>query len=318
MSNPSRKIWAPNASVSVVLATTGQTKSLEAVIHTILNQTYEVKNLCIVWNSLHEPNRLSYLLSENRVQIIRKSKVNGAAAAYNEGVTKSILYSPNFICLAADDDKWELEKIEKQIKFAKPHRIVFTSALFQNNLHRILRPKFIFPSDESPLKVFYTKKSIFRYSKYYLPISSVMFPFEASNLKFDENLKVREDISWLEDAYQKGFEIFQIPDVLIEIGSDYEKASKRESKDDVLLFLAKINDSKIKRNFMLYTLPRPSILVGDLDKLNEIQKMCHEQINVNAFDRIIMGKHKFICGILAKAKQYNFLVNRYPSTNGEV
>jgi hypothetical protein len=307
-----------NASINVVLATTGQARSLETVIDTILNQTREIQNLYIVWNSLKDPNRLSYLLDEIRVQIILKGEVNGAAAAYNLGIRKAIQDAPNFICLAADDDKWHFEKIEKQVKFATPRRMVFTSAVFQNEYHRIVRPKSIFPNNQSPLKTFYTKKSVFRYAKHYLPISSIMFPIEASSLKFEESLKIREDIYWLDQAYQRGFEIYQIPDVLIEVGSDYIKASNRESRDDVIKFLALINDCGIKKKFMMYTLSRPSILVGDTKKLNEIHLLCHELIKVNVFDRIIMLKQHFVCVLIDKAKQYGFGKSRFRKAKGKV
>ena len=289
--------------IDVVLATTGKSFRLADVLHSILNQTYQIDSIYIIWNSLAEPVELKVFESNPRVNIIVKAEVNGAASAYNYGIKNSIKGGSSYICLAADDDIWELEKIAKQIKCVKETNVVFTSATFMNEYHTFKRPKVIFPKSTAPIEVFYTKKSILSYSKHYLPISSVMFPTIAAKHLFNEKLVVREDIEWLQRLHLNGFQILQLSDALINVGSDSAKASKREFISDIKMFLEIIVSETAKRHFLLYTLPRSSVLAGDLKKLSELHEFLKTAMSLNLRNKMELFIQVLVCFCIHKLSE---------------
>jgi glycosyltransferase involved in cell wall biosynthesis len=306
-----------NLIVDVVLATTGRSSRLKEVLDSLLNQTFKVNCIYIIWNSLAEPFELEEFKKNPRVIIKVKHNVNGAASAYNYGIKNSIQGGSNFICLAADDDIWELEKIDKQMRKVSESNIVFTSATFTNEFHKFKRPKVLFPKYISPVDVFYTKKNVLTYSKHYLPISSAMFPVNAARHLFNENLVVREDIEWLQQLHLNGFEIVQMPEALINVGSDSDKASKRECQEDIKKFLEIIVSETTKHNFLLYTLPRSSVLAGDFRKLFELHNVIKTNTKLHLGGKLHLILQIIVCfamNLLRKSQSTSiFFLTRFRS-----
>lgn len=283
------------ATIDVVLATTGKSSRLTEVVDAIIDQSYEIDKLFIIWNSAAQPDQLSKYERNPRVVVLVKPEVNGAASAYNLGIRESLVGGSDFKCLAADDDVWHHEKIAKQIECMTDSSIVFTSAIFVNEFQSFKRPKDIFPKNQNPSDIFFSKKSILKYSNYYLPISSVMFPKSAAEHSFNERLVVREDIEWIQRLYSHGFKIIQLREALINVGSDYVKASKREFISDIEMFLEGITSQQTKQNFLLYTLPRSSVLAGDNTKLSELHNFIMRSVELNLQVFLQLCLQRIVC-----------------------
>jgi hypothetical protein len=126
-----------------------------------------------------------------------------------------------------------------------------------------------------------------------------MFPKSAAAHSFNERLVVREDIEWIQRLYSHGFKIIQLREALINVGSDYVKASKREFISDIEMFLEGITSQQTKRNFLLYTLPRSSVLAGDNTKLSELHNFIVRslELNLRVFLQLCLQRIVCLCAL---------------------
>ena len=126
--------------VSVIVPVYNTSLYLEECINSIINQTY--KNLeIIVVNDCSTDNSLEIIskFKDKRIKIINLKKNSGVAIARNKGIEKAI---GDYICFMDSDDYWNLDKVEKQVKFIKNKTFIYSSYSYLKNgkLHKAKVP----------------------------------------------------------------------------------------------------------------------------------------------------------------------------------
>lgn len=104
--------------ISVVIPTYNRANFIDRAIKSVLRQTYQNLELIIVDDaSIDNTVKVVKKNSDKRIKYIRHEKNKGAPAARNTGIN---LASGEYIAFLDSDDKWMLDKLNKQIqKFEK-------------------------------------------------------------------------------------------------------------------------------------------------------------------------------------------------------
>jgi len=100
--------------VSVVVTTYNRPDLLPQAIESVTNQTYENIECFVVddHSTVGNPESITKTVGDENVTYVRHSKNRGLSAARNTGIKKA---GGKYIAFLDDDDRWESEKIEKQV-----------------------------------------------------------------------------------------------------------------------------------------------------------------------------------------------------------
>lgn len=114
--------------VSVVVPTHNVEKYIKDCLLSVINQTYHELDIVIV-DDFSSDNTVEIIksLNDSRIRIFRNNKNKGAAFSRNLGIEKS---NGEYISFLDGDDIWDLNKIEKQIKFMLDNNILFCSCFY--------------------------------------------------------------------------------------------------------------------------------------------------------------------------------------------
>lgn len=120
-----------NDLVSIIVPVYNAEKFIEETINSVLNQTYSnwelvLVNDCSTDNSSNIIN--NYLRKDSRIKLHNNIKNSRAAVSRNNGITES---HGKYICFLDADDKWEKEKLEKQINFMKEKDCAFSFTSYE-------------------------------------------------------------------------------------------------------------------------------------------------------------------------------------------
>jgi glycosyltransferase involved in cell wall biosynthesis len=100
--------------VSVVMPTHNRAKLLEKAIRSVLSQTYKNLEIIVVDDaSCDNTSETVKTIQDERVRYIRHETNKGGSAARNSGI---LLARGEYIAFLDDDDEWEPEKTEQQLK----------------------------------------------------------------------------------------------------------------------------------------------------------------------------------------------------------
>ena len=109
--------------VSVVLPMHNSSKHIEQCIDSVLKQTYNDIELIIVDDkSLDDSLKKVESIEDSRIKIIKLTENVGAAHARNTGIDMT---TGDYIAFIDSDDFWNLDKLEKQVKFMKENNYTF-------------------------------------------------------------------------------------------------------------------------------------------------------------------------------------------------
>lgn len=128
--------------VSVVVPTYNRVEYLERAVESVADQTYDEIELLIVddCSDVDVEERLDWSFSGafERVEFIRHEENRGGSAARNTGIERA---TGEYIALLDDDDKWEPEKIARQVKRFREDDVgaVFTGGRVVNERGQTLR-----------------------------------------------------------------------------------------------------------------------------------------------------------------------------------
>lgn len=117
--------------VSIVIPVYNAERFLEDTLETVKLQTYENWELLLVDDCskdgsakiIHEHTK-----RDSRIKYIKLEKNSGAAAARNKGIE---LANGSYICFLDADDKWEEEKLKKQVDFMRKKKCAFSYTSYQ-------------------------------------------------------------------------------------------------------------------------------------------------------------------------------------------
>ncbi len=103
-----------NSLISVVIPTYNRPKYLKKAIETVLAQTYKNVEIIIIDDASDtDTEKIIDLFDDERILFFRNKKRSGAPISRNNGIKKA---KGEFIAFLDDDDEWEPEKLEKQVK----------------------------------------------------------------------------------------------------------------------------------------------------------------------------------------------------------
>ena len=117
--------------VSIIVPVYNAERFLEETINTVLDQTYTnweliLVNDCSTDNSLKIINK--YVKKDKRIKLHNNETNSRAAISRNNGIADS---NGRYLCFLDADDKWDKEKLEKQIKFMKGQDCAFSFTSYE-------------------------------------------------------------------------------------------------------------------------------------------------------------------------------------------
>lgn len=117
--------------VSVIIPVYNAERFIEDTINSVKEQTYSNWELLLVDDCSKDNSEKiiqSYVEKDDRVKYIKLEKNSGAAVARNKGVE---IASGRYICYLDADDKWEKDKLRKQIAFIQSKNCAFSYTSYQ-------------------------------------------------------------------------------------------------------------------------------------------------------------------------------------------
>lgn len=115
--------------VSVIIPVYNAEKFLEETIQTVIDQTYTNWELLLINDcSKDKSKEVAKQFLSNKIKWIDMKKNGGAAKARNKGIE---LAKGKYICFLDADDKWDKEKLEKQVSFMKKKDCAFSFTSYE-------------------------------------------------------------------------------------------------------------------------------------------------------------------------------------------
>jgi glycosyltransferase involved in cell wall biosynthesis len=177
---------------------------------------------------------IDQMLNPDSCSVIRTGGNKGVSFARNMGVAAA---TGDVIAFLDDDDVWFPSKIFAQVEelIRGDWDVLICSAL----VNQKIRPSSValLKKDVSPLELLYGRTHLFR-SKSYLPTASYIVKKEVfEKINFITNLKDRENIYFLQEAFESNFKINQIEKVLLQVNYDKKNSlSRMELNSEILWF----------------------------------------------------------------------------------
>lgn len=117
--------------VSIIVPVYNAEKFIKDTITNILEQTYQNFELIII-NDCSKDNSKKiikeYEKKDKRIKLIENKKNSGAANSRNNGIKNA---NGRYICFLDADDKWDKDKLEKQVNFMKKKKCGFSYTSYQ-------------------------------------------------------------------------------------------------------------------------------------------------------------------------------------------
>ncbi|MGA1933010.1 glycosyltransferase family 2 protein [Arcobacter sp. YIC-464] len=139
--------------ISIITPSYNSSSFISLTINSVLNQTYQNWEMIIVDDvSPDDANKIieDYCEKDRRIKLIHLEVNSGPAVARNRAIEES---KGRYIAFLDADDLWELEKLEKQIKFMKEKDCALSYSSYKTMSEEgELSEKVIIP----PLKLSYT------------------------------------------------------------------------------------------------------------------------------------------------------------------
>ena len=116
--------------VSIVIPVYNAEKFIDETISSVLDQTYTNWELLLV-NDCSKDNSVKIInkyLKDERIKLINNKVNSKAAISRNNGIKAA---KGKYICFLDADDKWDKEKLEKQVKFMKEKDCEFSFTSYE-------------------------------------------------------------------------------------------------------------------------------------------------------------------------------------------
>jgi glycosyltransferase involved in cell wall biosynthesis len=189
--------------VAVIVPTIGN-PLLKKAIHSILNQTYRVKEIIVVADIIGPLN----LPEDSRIQVIYVGPRAGGNVARQAGIVHA---RSGIVALLDDDDEWLPEKIEMQLGAISNVKSVYEDVWLSSTRIVIKKPgrsEIIVPEklfDEgSKLTHYLFKRTGITSTHGFIQSSAMMFPRAmALKVPFDGRLRFHQDIAWIVDISRR-------------------------------------------------------------------------------------------------------------------
>ena len=195
--------------ISIIIPAYNAEKTIDEAIQSVFQQTYQKWELIIINDCSSDKTEefvKKYLDQNNKIIFLNNEKNLGVSATRNKGIAAS---KGEWIAFLDSDDKWNSEKLEKQVRLIKKNKmadLVFTGIAFIN--HRGLVSQYLL---EVPESIGY--RQLLKQNLIYC--SSVMVKKELVINYRMQNDKMHEDYAvWLQ-LLKDGYHAFGINEPLL-------------------------------------------------------------------------------------------------------
>ena len=136
--------------ISIIIPAYNAEKTIDEAIQSVFQQTYQKWELIIINDCSSDKTEefvKKYLDQNNKIIFLNNEKNLGVSATRNKGIAAS---KGEWIAFLDSDDKWNSEKLEKQVRLIKKNKmadLVFTGIAFIN--HRGLVSQYLLEVPES-------------------------------------------------------------------------------------------------------------------------------------------------------------------------
>ncbi len=229
-------------SITVVIPTIGRT-SLEKAVSSVNAQSLQKFEIIIVDDSTSQTTNIE------GASVVRTGGKRGVSFARNLGVDAA---KGKFIAFLDDDDLWLPNKLREQLDEFRTNNCDILLSSASVNLKIRPNKSFLLREGRAPLELIYGEPHIFR-SKSYLPTASFMVKKEVfDKVKFREDLIDRENILFLQNAFESGFRIKQTREVQVQINYLANDSLARMTINSEISWFNYLNshDEKFAQNFM--------------------------------------------------------------------
>ena len=132
--------------ISIIMPTYNCGKYIDETINSVINQTYTNWELLISddYSSDNTEKIVKKYLNDKRIKYFKFTKNQGPAAARNNSMKMA---QGDYMAFLDSDDLWDLEKLEKQLKFMKKNNYNFTCTSYEqiaeegNLLNKVIKSK---------------------------------------------------------------------------------------------------------------------------------------------------------------------------------
>jgi hypothetical protein len=198
-------------------------------------------------------------------KLINTPRKVGPSAAYSIGLRN---VDTDYFRIFTDDDKWDGESLRMAIKNLESG----TALICKTNVHDELginRRNSQFPLNTSPLESVYAPVIPWKRNYVYFHLTSMIFPFEASKILFDEELPIREDLDWLQRIYESNIKFSFSDVVLTTVFPSHIRSAGRQSLQIDLEWVARLMliSDELARNFVYFHCFRSFAVNGQPSKI---------------------------------------------------
>ena len=233
--------------IAVILPTVGRI-TLQQTLASIYGQKYQDFQVLVVDDSIRQDTKVD---GHPNLVLLQTGGGKGVSFARNMGAKFA---NTEWLAFIDDDDVWHPDKLQDQISYANSNQLDL--ALTSANVVSLInskRPKELLEIGDSPFKALYGKPH-FLHSRHYFPTASMLVRSSVfKKFYFDENLRERENLLFLQTIFLSGARLAQMKDSLVTIRYDSRKSLGRIKIDSELLWweLVREADEEFAKNFAI-------------------------------------------------------------------
>lgn len=215
----------------------------------------------------------------------------GVGAAVNLALTE---VPEGVVWTIADDENWLTGKIESDVeKFSRleMNSILLPRSLFIDEIGTVVRPKVPLSDDEAILDYLYSHIHFGRNPRYVSLSGACAMKTTWDEVKFPENMKIREDIDYLYFQELRGCKLVQNDQVTVQINVELSRGALREQNAFEALEWANIRLNNNQRvGFLGCGWVKPLAYSGNIKAMSQMYRTLKFKKNLLSYCDVLLVK----------------------------
>lgn len=259
--------------VTVILPTLGR-ESLMDSIESILRDSQVIKIIVIVAQEdyLNTKRIMSRFIDDLDIRVcLKEVDSRSISKSFNLGLS---LIDTDYFTFFSDDDIWIRGRTQAQLNFLEANPKISAHlgyVNFQKSDSSIIRPEKIIRASVTDV----LNNKWWMRGEYYVSLTSFLGRKELSSIRFRENLKFWEDISWLIDIENNGFVFMQTYLICSDVKMGYSRGASRESSEQYITICTEVlkNNRRNSSRFLANLAIKNHIYSGNPQNIWQIYKV---------------------------------------------
>lgn len=284
--------------LSVVIASIGR-PSLTEVLHAITATSVDFPiRVILVLDGVNPKNPNIKLWEGMCSKMIVLAERVGAARAYSLGLNE---VATDYFRIFSDDDQWDAKSFEFAYDNIRENSVLVCKTNVRDEIGFANRSA-KFPRGATPLESVYAPIIPWRRNEVYFHLTSMIFPFSASRIPFDDTLIIREDLDWLQRVYDSGIQFIFSNETIGAVFPSHARSSERQTIEIDVNWASRLTliSNKVAKNFVYFHCFRSLAISG---KPSEIVVRCiplYKVVGKPGFRQIISVLFYFMIGVVMK------------------